>query len=346
MPRVRLFGFHLLAVTVLCLSSPSVQADEPNPALQRRFVEGMSRVESRIRNLSFRAKCKHVSQTIDRGTGMTGGRRAADGSQRQEFECAIHQSGALRRRTLSNATVELQARNETYAFILLTPSEGAASLRFVEPLGVSPSVDERVASIETAVRNAVFAAYHPCDVPLYDLVNNDSFTIKSLSRVADAGPGKVRLEYEFDYLDERGDPYASYSNAHLILDQENEWAILEHVATIQTQFNQSRYVERSLLEYGETLEGVPVATRVERHLKFPDSPGSEVKLVATTEIVSHDVLPGEFFLSHYGLPEPNFETQFEGALKDSFRHQNTWLVILLLAACGLILAGFLWRRSC
>lgn len=79
---------------------------------------------------------------------------------------------------------------------------------------------------------------------------------------------------------------------------------------------------------------MPIATKLERTVSFPEDPGTTMQGVSTVEIVDEEILDEEFYLSHYGLPEPNFERTWYGS----------WLMYLIGGAACLAVAYAMRRR--
>lgn len=90
-------------VILLLLVSDGVQAQEHDPALQERFLEGVARVGQRLEDLSFRARCRDSSQF----TGLSDSLRASYAEQKRdpekltvkEFDCAVRGPWTLKKQT-------------------------------------------------------------------------------------------------------------------------------------------------------------------------------------------------------------------------------------------------------
>jgi hypothetical protein len=65
------------------------------------------------------------------------------------------------------------------------------------------------------------------------------------------------------------------------------------------------------LEIGKTIHDVPLATRIVSNVS---SLNSDVKIDRSTEIefYEREAKDSEFFLSHYGMPEPHFQQSSSG----------------------------------
>lgn len=116
----------------------------------------------------------------------------------------------------------------------------------------------------------------------------------------------VRVEYDRVVNDPIRRRDEHFSDCFLVCDPSREWILTEYGGTFHNHINNDNRVFHVKLEYGESVGGIPIANKISRTSTSPDDPDSTSVGVTTIEVTSHDVPEEEFFLSYYGLPEPNF----------------------------------------
>ncbi len=97
--------------------------------------------------------------------------------------------------------------------------------------------------------------------------------------------------------------------------------------------NKETTVKKTVLEIGDAIGGIPIATKTTRTIKSLDR-DYESEAVVTTNIIRRDVPEEEFYLRHYGLPEPNFDRRWFGA----------WVWYLIAGLVCLAVSGVILKR--
>lgn len=308
---------QLLAILSLFLATGALCAQQDDPALRDRFLKGVLQTARKVEHLSFRAKCKHSSQMTslsERLSKLYAERKIdPDKIDTTEFECAIRGPDSLQAGTNKIGNKFYKVRNGRYAFAIeRSPVGERTSLQFVEQLGADPSVDAKIAEIETLVRASALGTVYFMSIPLSRLVASELVNIKKVYAIQLGSRELVRVEWDGVIHDANHQPDTTYSDCFLICDPSGEWALTEYGGTSYTHVNNSKGSFHVTLEFGDSVDGIPVAKKVEWKTSYLDDPGTSRLSVFTTEITSHDAPEVEFFLSHYGLPEPTFRRVWFG----------------------------------
>jgi len=209
-------------------------------------------------------------------------------------------------------------------------------MQFVEQLGVDPVIDANIADMEEIPRAIVLAPFYLWTDPLSRLIESNSFSIIRAYPITSGTNELVRVEFE--YLVEEPAPKGKYrvTDGFLICDPAREWVLLEYGGTNYNFGNKYTSLHNALLEYRESIGEIPIATKVTRTMSSPDN-DYQTESVMVVEITNRDVPEEEFYLSYYGLPEPNFERSWLG----------TW-GWYLIGGIGCIVVGAItirWRNT-
>jgi len=336
-----------IAIVFLFMASEPLSAQQDDPALRQRFLKGVADAARKLKEPTFslRTKCRRasrltsISSAYRKKHGAMYAKRGTDPMEVDivEFECAIRGQLVLQMgRTGPIEDLEsVRARNHAYVFsIQRALNSQRNALQFVERMGADPFVDAQIVEIESTVRGAAFAGYYLWSMALLDLIQNEAFRMTRVSGVESATGPLVRVEFEYPRTKANNEPDMTFSDGYLVVDPSREWALQEYGAAVYAHISNSRSVVRVTLEYGDSVDGVPIATKLERTTTFPDDPGTTMEGLMTVAVVSKDVPEEEFYLSHYGLPEPNFERRWYGA----------WLIFSIGVAACLVVAYWIRRR--
>jgi len=296
----------LFAASLLSLSIPRISFAQTDDAdLRSQFLHGIMLADQKVQALSIRASCK-----LSRRTTIEVNKAAIE--RHEEFECAISGSNSMMSGLESGGVAYFRVRNDKYAFALDQTQTGArGTLRYVEQLGVNPAVEAQVAQYNGMVRGVALAGYHLWQHPLFRAFHEEVFTIKQVSDISSEGAALVRVDFAGIVTEPAEDgsgeaPAYAYSNAFLICDPSKDWILKEYAADVYVHINKGNARHHITLEIGKTIQNVPLAIRIVSNVS---SLNSDVKIDRSTEIEfdPREVKESEFFLSHYGLPEPNFQ---------------------------------------
>ncbi len=320
-----LVRFSLMVLVGLAGPGP-LCASEEDPGLRDRFLEGVAQAAEKLEHLSYRAKFQYI--------GRNEGKDAGTETDTRNSEVAIRGSCILKTR-VKPGTVESRGRNDDYAFALSKQSDGERiSLEFVEQLGVDPKLDARIAAMEEEPRRMALGGFYLWNDPLFHLVESGSLSIKRVNGVTSEGKDLVRVEFDCLVDDSTGRPKYEVTEGFLVCDPAREWVLTEYGGTYYRFVNKTTSLLHAVLEYGDVIDGIPIATKTTRTMDLQDS-DFRLESVLTAEIISRDVPEEEFYLSHYGLPEPNFNRPWFGAW--------AWYLIAGIG-CLVISATILKRR--
>lgn len=305
-PRAWLF----LVVSAFIAPSISVNrislAQPDDSALRSRFLQGITLADQKVRALSIRATCATITRiTLDPAIPAT--------EQREDFQCAILDSNVMMTGILEKSeNTFFKVRNDKYAFGLeRSQSATRPSLQFVEQLGVNPKIDATVSQYEAMVRGAALSGYYFLSHPVFESFENGSFKITQVSQVNRDGVELVRVEFDGIVTEPAEDgsgeqPGYTYSDAFLICDPSKNWVMMEYGGDSYVHVNKGQARHRMTLEIGKTVRGVPLATRLEAHTTSLNSE-TRIDRISDIEFEEREASSSEFLLTHYGLPEPNFQ---------------------------------------
>ncbi len=307
----------LLTILLLSVSSCPSWAQEDDPELRKRFLRGVAQTARKLEQLSFRAKCAYTTQmtVVPETLRAKYAENGADPYEANEkkFEVALRGPFGLATGLRKAGNVFFAGRNDSYVFAIEQSPEGErTSLQFVEQIGINPDIDAQIAEAEGVPRAMVLAAYSLSTDLLFRLIEDNVFSIQRVYAVSSAENNLVRVEFEYLVDDPARGIKDRITDGFLICDPAQEWALTEYGGTRYNYNDEKKIVQRVLLELGESIGEIPIATKVLRTTNFLEYPGTVSETVITVEVTSHDDVPKEeFYLSFYGLPEPNFgETWF------------------------------------
>lgn len=342
--RSHFVQFSLVGLS-LFLAPSFLWSQEDEQDLRERFLKGVAETATELEDVSFRTKV--VSEFSGKEKG------ASETTETRIYEIAIRgtcilETGAKK----DGGNTYFRVRNHDYAFALEQTGEGQqTNLQFLEQIGITPSVDARIARIEETPRMLALAGFYLWNDSLSRLVKSDSFSIKRVYGVTSGDKDLVRVEFE-----QRVDEPARSSNyqitdGFLVCDPAKAWALTEYGGTKCNFMNKCNSVLNVAFEYDEAIDGIPIATKTVRTMSlcYADADCTCEDVVAediiqdsdyrtedvwTATIISRDVPEAEFYLTHYGLPEPNFNQGWFGA----------WVWYLFAGVLCLAISGLIFRR--
>ncbi len=340
----RFATFIRIATSIFLLTtmlSDTILGQDHDPALQERFLTGVSQAAQKLERLSLRVKCVRTTQynfDSSQSSVVPPERRAELGKPKvTTFESAVRGLFGMQSGLSKTGNQYFRVRNSVYAFAIeRTLETNRTSLQFVEQLGADPSVDEKVAEIEENVRGTALAAFHVRGKALSDLVKSPSFKIRRVYAVQAGGGELVRVEFDFGDAANPPKQHASftYTDNFLVCDPGREWCLTEYGGLMHDHRSKEDSMLNLTLGFGNSINGIPVATKVELTNSSPRVAGTTVTSTHTMEVMDQDVPAQEFYLTHYGLPEPNF----------SRGGNRSWLVYLIGGVACLGIGAILIKR--
>jgi len=214
--------------------------------------------------------------------------------------------------------VFFKVKNDTYAFAIEKHSD-RTSLQYLERLGVDATVDKRIAyeSKEGQFAGAMLhlcSGFIICGEPLCSLILNEGFSIKRVFRKEIDRRLLVCVDFEYRGFDSTHNDRYLLTEGLLICDPSNSWAVVESSWTYESLSDKSKGRQISKREFQSTGASIPMATKVSSTYESLDTVDGDYRseTVWVNEIKRTNVPREEFYLSFYGLPEPNFGKSWLG----------------------------------
>lgn len=327
----------ILFVLVIISSVQHILAEDIDPSLLRKFMDGVAENTTLIDKFSVKAR---IVTTVERRAESELAQQevtaAGYSPNKPEIEeistVAIHGPLGLKASTGhgKNTSVEfVTARNDKYAFrIRRSPANTKYSIEFLQELGGDSDLDSLIKDADLEARAFFIIPWMVFRVPISQLVKSPDFRVRKISRVDSNGIEAVRID--FDHLtDDPNRKMERLSDAYLVCDPANGWGLREYCATLH-----HGGIVQHIIEFGAQIDSVPITSKFTSVYSVPKSTSVVRHTVMAAEEVSEDVSDDEFYLSHYGLPEPNFERSFFGR----------WVWLLGSGIACLIAARFLIKR--
>ncbi|MEZ6034946.1 MAG: hypothetical protein R3C17_17780 [Planctomycetaceae bacterium] len=328
--------FTLLILSIVT-TGPPMLAEDVDPELLNRFMQAVAENTSIVDKISVKAR---LVTTVER--------RADTELARQEVTAAKFAPNEPEIEEISNIAVSgsyglkstmgrggessiefVTAKNDKYAFRIRRSSHATNyGIEYLQELGVDPDMDARIQSSYVEGRSFFVAPWTVFTIPMSQLIKSPFFHVKQISAVAQDGIELVRID--FDHLTDDSDrKHERLSDAYLVCDPAHGWALREYGATF---FTGGVYQQK--IEFGVRINGLPIPSKFTTVYALPKSTPVVRHTVITADEVSENVAHEAFYLSHYGLPEPNFERSLFGR----------WAWYLALGIACLIAAWILMKR--
>ena len=223
-----------------------------------------------------------------------------------EWEVAVCGENCIKISRKERGTEVLEVTNEMYAFVLTRPRGGKFSIGGVQKRGLSLSDDLLIRDKMNIARYYLLDAYSYYGRTIWGLVGDPGFKVLKIEAVGKE-PNDVKVRVEFNYA-----PVNKKFDGEKNID---DWTLNGAYLIFAPQKN------CQLVEYGRpqyprtitTLSQYPTDqlaftdTAVARYFK-PDGAVDEESTIRCVKS-SYDPIPKEqFFLMHYGFPEPNFSS--------------------------------------
>jgi hypothetical protein len=287
--------------------SCAVAADD-EAALKNELFAALASMQSKYDQLQFHVRCSLDDSSS--GDGISGElRRKTEREFAKNGSCYI----AIREVEKSKGVRAkiLKCSNGAYAFAI-DRSTNPPSLVYLERLGVDPAIDERVAYQKKNEFDApIYGIYGHMSLGklLPDLINSPDFSIKKLVKREVLGKAMVELDFDYNGYDaEHKDKY-KLTDGKLLLDPTNDWVVVSASWIYESLKDGEKGRSTLQREYNLGREGCPMASNVIGKFESLSS-----RFVTednyTIEWKRQEVPKEEFFLTFYGLPEPQFDRSF------------------------------------
>lgn len=316
----------------MLMAESGVRGEDVDPALRDRFLKAISQTARTIDQITFRSKAVSTSvlETLSDSLKAEYRRQGHDYEKPSvaDVNCSMRGTFGLTTDVSPRGIETVAARNGDYAF-RISRATAAKSYRlvFLERLGDNPVLDKRIQEECDEARCHALGTWYFNSEPVLHIVESPSFQIKKVAAEKRDGVDLVRIEFDRLYTDIEHRPW-SFSDAFLLCDPERHWALREYGYTWVDGRRQITTVT-----FGEVHDGFPLAEKITRRETQKD--GLTVgRQDITVELLCDDVPKEEFYLSHYGLPEPNFQRGWFG----------TWVWYLVAGIVCLGVAAIIAKR--
>lgn len=305
-------SLHSALAILLFLCNEHLHANEDESVLKREFASEISSMKRKLEHPSFHVKCSVSRSSTEKGNSSR---------TKKEFEIACNGPLGLETgKTGKDGTgpgVYFKVKNESYAFAI-EKNSGRTNLQYLERLGVDASVDKRVEG-ELSQGNFGLTMKSICGFmvngePLFDLIAQDGFSIKRLFGKDIEGKHLVHVDFEYLGFDSFHNDRYQLSEGLLICDPSNEWAVVETSWIYESLSDGAKGRLKFFREFQSNVGIVPMATKLTTTYESLDkNVGYRTETVWTNEIKRREIPKEEFYLSYYGLPEPNFGKSWLGS---------------------------------
>ena len=284
----------------LCYLPWAASAQEHDPRLQDHFIQGVKQTSAKLQSVSFRVR--YVSTLTDTASGK---------ADIREYEVGIRGKNGLQSGVKTGIGF-VQARNDEYAFLIhRSTHEAAASLQFLERVGVDPSIDTKIAAVQQEPRTIALFAYHLWTEPLARVIESERFEIKRVYAVPSVDHDFVCVEFNYGIDDALQKIHDRFTDGYLICDPTRQWSLIEYGCTHHNLNDDHIGTLKTVLEHGDAIGEIPVATRITQTMASQVNDYT-AESVIRVEVIGRELPEEELYLSHYGLPEPNFGRSWFG----------------------------------
>lgn len=310
-------------------ATPSAAASE----LWDRYQEEAPRIAARLEQATLRLKYRTGTQS-SRSANAGGPAAAQDGAPSSELTL---RPGFMKKIGLDPRGIEtVMSLNDAYAFeITKSPQRDQYAIRWLEPRGGWLAVGSVIDTQRGEALAEGFGYWYLYGIPFFELAANESCRVTAVA--TELKEERKYLRVEFEKFREGRTPSTNYA----LLDPEQGWAPVETGSTYAVNKDHPEWKAEYVasIEFGEPIDGLPISKQKTESWTSKDwlrnGPDIIQTRVTTVEVMeTEDISPDEFYLSHFGLPEPHFERSWYGS----------WLIYLVAGAACLAAAYAIRRR--
>jgi hypothetical protein len=221
-----------------------------------------------------------------------------------EWEVGICGSNCIKISRKERDTEVLEVTNETYAFVLTRPKGGKFSIAGVQRRGLNLSDDLLIRDKMNSARYYLLDAYSYYGRTIWGLVGDPGFKVLKIEAVGDkSNDVKVRVEFDYTPLDKKFDGEKNIDDwtlkgAYLVFAPRKDWQLVE--------YGRPQY-PRTITTLNEHPKNqlAFTDTAAARYFKA-DGTVDEESSIRCVKSSYDPILKEQFYLKHYGFPEPNF----------------------------------------
>ncbi|WP_157605131.1 hypothetical protein [Schlesneria paludicola] len=319
----------------------TVFGQENDPALGRRFLNAIEEKAKELEKATFTFQSNCVTEkawesiSAARESEIKSLRRNKEDFHRIEKvhtsvrgKFTMHKGTKIGKKGRHDIEY-IAAQNDSYAFhIGRSRSDAPYVIDYLEPIDAMTEESKKNVQFNAAIARAIpMATWYFLTEPLNELVHRPDFVIHKVFNVDREGTSCVRVE--FDCSSGENDPAHKFSDAYMILDPANGWAMTEYEAT-QVSTNNKHHTTIKIGTIGGVI-GLPSSVE---HRLIPKNDPTSVLCFKSLIDLSGDEAKEAFYLHHYGLPEPRFTHRVVGV----------WVWCLMIAGVLIAFAMFLRKR--
>jgi len=323
---------------VVCFSiGEKSHGDDETRSLINRVTKGISDARGKSKKISYRANIffKHESFL----------ERNKDRSLREEYKLRkeeadgvdyFYKDGMAKEIKVAEGLQVVNCTNSRYSFGLSKNSKGGKyALTWLTPNDRSLgrlTANER-AVIEQELSHAldiILPMYYLQGYYIWDIVEHPSFEVSRISSMDYLDSEMYKMEYSCDMGNDGNE-----QDYYCIIDPDNSWIVREH-GIYRPDGEPGRVWNKTEVRIVKNSQGgiIPESFVISDYLPSNGTMKLSSKRSFTYTINDTDVTKKEFYLSHYGLPEPNFDEPF----------LSTWMKYLLAGLVCLGIAYWIKRR--
>lgn len=319
--RVRMLSVVLL-LAGLSLVCDRLHGAAVDNALRERFMKGTAAAEQALNNSWARGKYV-ITMTS-----------SSSPAYENSNDYAFKGSGLAKKvEQEKEGIARLNVRNPRYAFSLTRGTQAKSySLAWLAAYGANRRETETI-EFESANGNALaLGAVCVYGRFVWDLVRDPGFEVTAISTMNTDEEERVRVEFQYTPSDSETSLLKKIpmENAYLVCDPANHWRLCEYGRVV------GRGGDRVVVDCVAGREGMlPMLSRQVSTRK--NRAGEDLEFrheIACVESTFEDVPEEEFYLSHYGLPEPTFERRWFG----------NWVWYLIAGIVCLVVSAKMLKR--
>jgi hypothetical protein len=312
-----------------------------NKELQSRLMDAMDQLEKLSKSTTGRAKFKMSKPVLKNGIRDATKVNPEVVESVTTFEISGLGDKFIKQFEVVDGIETLKVLNTEYAFVLTRLTKGRYSLVGIDQLGLGKSiVDEEIGREAAQARLNLLASYNFFAHPIWDWVRDPRFKLTKLESSSDEA-GSERFFVEFSYSSQSrqpGRPVTVFDlgieRGYLIFAPQKGWKMVECSRGLHPN---------STVEFSVTIQANDdhpsnqlgfYDYAVYRSYDHSKETHGEMGRFTRLESSYAPIPKEEFYLSFYGLPEPNF----------GLNRYWVWILGLVVAGIG-CLAVSRWIRS-
>ena len=333
--KSRLYQIRWITLAVLMLQIPPHLLLAYDTELKQRFIDGVSKIPSRISSVSVDANITVTAEWVRPDSNSQEHNRLSETDfvkpEITKRHISMHDGAVLESGLDSRNREYTKVSNSQYAFFLTRPNPSVPynvnAIMSNEEIASSPQGGLSFTESKDRAISMVFCNWGFSDQPLHKLITDPRFVFKSVDEVEMDGVKYVRVDCDLPIS-----PTTPHilKNAYFILDPQNGWAIKESGCDGPTIGNKMQILHSFRKGSGD----FPVIDKSIILHKNAASSAVVMRITHDVQVIPREISEHEFTLSHYGFPEPDFGTPWI----------STWMKYLLAGLACVAIGYWIKRR--